>query len=459
MKPAISLGDLAAVTGGEILTGQAGTAVENLVIDSRSVAPGDFFVALQGERHDGHAFLPDAVARGAKGALVSRRDAPAPSGMNILWVRDAVKALQDAGRFCRERAAARVVGITGSNGKTTTKEMAAAVLRSGGKTVLSTRGNLNSQIGLPLMLMEIEPRHTHLVLEMGASAPGDIAKLAHLARPDIGVITGIGAAHLEFFGSMEGVLRGKWEIVESLDHDGAAVLNADDALLMSKRASVRGRVVTFGLSPEADVRAENIRQAETVSFDLVAQGRRWPVRLPAPGIFNVTNALAAAAVGIFEKIDGGTVVQALEKFTPPEMRMQVRRRADKVVFVVDAYNANPTSMRASLISFAESFSAHRRLAVLGSMLELGAGAQAAHEDIGALAAKLPLEAVFFNGPEGPWTKKSYERAGGRADFQTFNDNASLRSALAERLKPGDAVFFKASRGVHLEDVFKPLLEM
>ena len=432
--------------------------VLRVVIDSRAVQPGDLFGALKGDRRDGHDFLKEVADRGAAGAMVSRGVDGLPSGFGLIRVDDTLQGLQRLGRAHREKMSVRVIGITGSNGKTTTKEMTAHLLQAMGRDVFSTRGNLNSQIGLPLMLLELEPHHTHAVLEMGASAKGDIQGLAEMARPQMAVITGIGRAHLETFGSLEGVLAAKWELVESLGKDGIAFLNADDPLLLSRRKSARCSVVTYGLSAGADVRAENVRQDPQTAFDLVVGGARRNVRLPVPGLFNVTNALAAAAVALWERGLLPDVAEGLGRFTPPPQRMQLRRRPDGSMFVIDAYNANPDSMGAFLDSFVQAFPHWPKTVVLGSMLELGFASEQEHRQLGHKLAGLPLERIFFVGPEGEWVRSGYVEAGGKKDVVVGDDKNLLRTEIAGGLAPNGVVLFKASRGVRLEEIYEPLID-
>jgi UDP-N-acetylmuramoyl-tripeptide--D-alanyl-D-alanine ligase len=421
------------------------------------VKPGDWFVALKGEKRDGHDFVKDVLERGAGGVVVSR-EVKLDTKANCLRVGDPLKALQALGAEHRRRWSGRVIGITGSNGKTTTKDMTAQVLAAMEAGVLSTRGNLNSQVGLPLMLLELTPEHGHAVFEMGASEKGNIARLCALARPQVSVLTNVGRAHLEFFGSLEGVAAAKWEIVEGLPADGLAVLNGDDPLVRARRPSAKCPVILFGLSKDCDVRAENIRQEPYAVFDLVMGGIRRAVQLPSPGTFNVYNALAAAAIGVHERIPLNSIVRALETFTPPLGRMQIRNRADGAAFLLDAYNANPNSMRASLASFVGAFPSRRRVAVLGSMKELGPGSEAEHAGLGEYLASLPLERVYFVGEEGRWVEEGFLRAGGQKAGFLAAGKAAVTAELKASLTGKTAVLFKASRSVALEDVFEPLLK-
>jgi UDP-N-acetylmuramoyl-tripeptide--D-alanyl-D-alanine ligase len=463
----IEWGRLAQVTGGRLVLGDPKVLVGPVTIDSRAVKPGDTFVALKGQRVDGHDFISEVLTRGAVGVIVSREVSVSP-GTCCLQVADPLKALQDIGQEYRRLFSGHVIGITGSNGKTTTKDMVAHILRTAGKSVLSTRGNLNSQVGLPLMLTELDPSQSHAVLERGASAKGDIARLVDVSKPRVGVITNVGRAHLETFGSLEGVLEAKWEMVSTFPSDAVAVLNGDDPLLETRRRQLACSVISFGLSSRADVRGENVYQGPHTGFDLIVEGLRRSVRLPIPGLFNIYNALAAATVSWVEKIPLDTVVQALESFSSTPHRMQVKTRADGVVFVLDAYNANPTSMGCALESFAHAFPDRLTVAVLGGMYELGSQSHEEHRVLGQRLAAMKCGRVYFLGEEGEWVREGFP-VESRESLFLFTDREALRSHLkkflslgtmsTETLSPGMAVFFKASRGVRLEEIYEPLLSV
>ena len=456
MTLSYSWADLAALSGGR-LEKPGAVVPTRVVVDSRAVQKGDLFVALRGGRRDGHEFLAEVAARGGAGALVSQPSSSLPADFGLIVVGETLKGLQALAISHRKKMPVRVIGITGSNGKTTTKEMMAQLLKGMGREVFATRGNLNSQIGLPLMLLDLEPHHTHAVLEMGASATGDIARLAEMAAPHMAVLTGIGRAHLETFGTLEGVLAAKWELVDALGKDGIAFLNGDDPLLMSRKKTAHCSVVTFGKSPGADVRAENIRQDPQTVFDLVVGPFRREVRLPVPGLFNVSNALAAAAVALWDRGLLPDVAAGLARFVPPPQRMQLRRRPDGSLFVIDAYNANPDSMAASVQSFVQAFPHWPKIAVLGSMLELGPTSEKEHRHLGELLAGLPLDRIFFVGPEGPSVRAGYTEAGGKNEIYVDEDRDRVRRKLGEILTSDSVVLFKASRGVRLEDIYEPLM--
>ncbi|HRY30455.1 MAG TPA: UDP-N-acetylmuramoyl-tripeptide--D-alanyl-D-alanine ligase [Elusimicrobiota bacterium] len=457
MKPAWRMDDVARLCGGQVMSGDPKTELGPIVFDSRAVEPGVTFLALKGHRQDGHDFVSEAVARGASAVIVSR-ECPLPSWPGVcVRVSDSLSALQALGAAHRDRLGLRVIGVTGSNGKTTTKEMVSHVLTRAGNSVFSSKGNLNSQLGLPLMLLEMDDSHEYGVLEMGASQRGEIARLASLAKPQVGVITNAGLAHLEFFGSAEGVAEAKWELAAALPATGAAVINADDPALAARARGLKCSVIRYGTAAGADVRAENIRPGPETVFDLTVGFFRQEVRLSTPGRFNVYNALAAVAVGMWEKVDMKTLVRALETFSPPPSRMEVRTRRDGAVFVLDAYNANPSSMKASLESFVSAYPSRRKIAVLGGMKELGAFMEKEHEALGALLAALSLDEVFFLGEEADWVRRGFERGKGAAAFRGFGNKEALHAGLRGRLSGGTAVLFKASRSVALENIYGPLL--
>ena len=444
------------------MSGDPSAPAERFAIDSRGVKPGDVFVAIKGERSDGNDFAAVALKNGASGAIVTRDVADLPSGVPVLRVPDAVAALQDVARRHRASSSSRVTGVTGSNGKTTTKEMISRVLSVGGNTVFASTGNHNSRIGLPLMVMELEPRHTHAVFEMGASEKGDIAALASVAKPRTGVLTNVGRAHLLTFGTQEGVADAKWELVDALPSDGLAVLNADDPRILSRRSRAKSRVTTYGLSAEADVRGLDVRPLaregkDGTAFNLTVRGEKSvSVWIPVPGYFNVSNALAAAVVGLEEGVALDDIVRGLESFQPPAQRMQARRGKGGALFVIDAYNANPDSMKVSLQSFAAAYGGRRRVAVLGGMRELGTATADEHRALGSLAGRLDLSKVFFLGEECSWVREGWP-SGSSVLLECFADKTSLREALAQE-PDGGVYLFKASRGVKMEEVYEPLIE-
>ncbi len=458
-----TLAEVAAVTGGRLHRTDGSAAVTAVEFDTRAIGPGGLFLALPGERVDGHDFAAAAVAAGAAGVLAGREvDAPAviappaasgagtylaehdPHGHGAA-VLTALARL--AGHEVRSRPDLAVVGVTGSSGKTSTKDLLAAVLAPLGATV-APPGSFNNELGLPWTALRAGPDTRHLVLEYSARGVGHIAGLAAAVPPRIGVVLNVGRAHLGEFGSREAIARAKGELVEALDEDGVAVLNADDPLVAAMGIRTDARVVLTGQHPNAHVRAEDVDVvAGRAGFTLVAPGGSARVALRLVGAHHVGNALAAAAVALEL---GGTpagVAAALTAAAPTSRwRMEVTERPDGVTVVNDAYNANPEAMRAALDALASLGAGRRTWAVLGRMAELGADSAAAHAEVAAFARERGVaRLVAVGAPEYG------------ADVEVADVAAALDLLRAE-LAPGDAVLVKASRAAGLERLAAGLLE-
>jgi UDP-N-acetylmuramoyl-tripeptide--D-alanyl-D-alanine ligase len=456
---ALTLADVAELTGGE-LTGPADVQVTGKVtLDSRTVGAGDLFVAVVGERVDGHDFLGAAAASGAAGALATRADDALPT----VVVDDPVAALGRlaAGVHARLSAGGLVtLGITGSSGKTSTKDLLGQVLAAAGPTV-SPPGSYNNDIGLPLTVLDADASTRFLVLEMGARGPGHIARLCRIAPPTIGVVLNVGSAHLGEFGSPEGTAQAKGELVEALPAEGTAVLNADDPRVLGMASRTAATVVTTGLGADAGVRATDVvlDDAARPRFTLVAAGEEHPVALQVVGGHQVANALSAAGAALAAGMVPADVAAALSGATArSRWRMEVDRRADGVTVVNDAYNANPESMRAALAALT-GMPAARRIAVLGAMGELGPGAPAEHERLGRDAAAAGVDLIVAVGADAVGIAEGAVAAGRRAREESVHvpDRAAARELLAEVLRPGDVVLVKASRAYGLELLAADLL--
>ncbi|MGQ0699133.1 MAG: UDP-N-acetylmuramoyl-tripeptide--D-alanyl-D-alanine ligase [Panacagrimonas sp.] len=421
-------------------------AVLRVTHDSRSVRRGDLFVALRGERFDAHDFVGDAVKEGAAGVMVERRlDTPIAQ----LLVRDSLQGLQAIASAWRERYADPVVAVTGSNGKTTTKQLLAAIFAVRGP-VLATRGNLNNHIGLPLSLLELRSTHRTAVIEMGANHAGEIAQLTALARPQVGVITQAGDAHLEGFGSREGVARAKGELFAGMSEDGISVINADDDYAELWRSLARGRQLSFGITLPADVRASRIEATAGGSrFELAIPGSEAAVELPLPGRHNVMNALAAAACGAALGLDASVIAQGLARVEAAQGRVVWKLTPQGARLIDDSYNANPTSMNAGLELLAQQTG--QRWAVLGAMAELGASSSALHESCGARARELGIERLCVIGSAG----EHYARGFG-AGAERFDDVEALSRSLSADLREGVTVLVKGSRSARMERVVAAL---
>ena len=425
----------------------SGLLAETYSIDSRTISPGALFFAVKGERFDGHDFVEQALAKGAVGAVVrqdrlthyARQD-------NLLAVEDTLSALQTLASAVRKLWGKPLIGITGSAGKTTTKEAVAHVLSSKFR-VLKSEGNLNNHFGLPLTLLRLGPEHDAAVIEMGMSHAGEIRALAKIAHPEIGVVTNVAPVHLEFFDSIDGIARAKYELIESLPSNGTAILNADDKYVSQFGRDFAGKVVMYGTGMSATVRAENIQSlgAAGAKFDVVVGAERQPAVLPLVGEHNILNALAAVAAGLERGIKPSQSVAALSTLVPAEKRGQVLHLGN-ITVINDCYNSNPKALRA-MIDVLAAMPAKRRIAVAGEMLELGPSGEEMHREAGRYIADKNLELLGVRGL-AQFAVEGAKAAGGRAAFAASAEEAG--EWLAREARDGDAVLLKASRGVQLE---------
>lgn len=434
----------------ELLEGKTFTGVST---DSRTVAPGDLFVALRGENFDGHKFVRAALAKGAPGAVVeSSWAANDLTRGGFLIVEDSAKALGALAYLHRKKFTIPMLAIAGSNGKTTTKDMVAAVLAMKYR-VHCTQGNLNNHIGVPHTLLQLNESHEIAVIEIGTNHPGEIALLCNILKPTHGLITTIGREHLEFFGTLEGVAREEGVLFDRLGSmkEGLGFVNEGDPLVQQAAEPLK-RKVTYGLDvPGVDVTGKVIGLNETGCAVLEFKGGRMQkparVELAIPGAHNALNALAAAAVGLSLKVPTAKILQALEAFRPASKRMEVKN-IHGVIILNDTYNANPDSMMAALKTLAAAKVTGKRIAVLGDMRELGAAGAAEHEAIGKEAARLGIDYVLTY---GELAKRISAGAGGRFALHYEQKNI-LAEYLLELVAPGDVVLIKASRSMKLEDV-------
>ncbi len=452
-----ALSEVAAATSGRVVSGAPDVRVSGVTIDSRRVEPGQLFVAIAGPRFDGHDFVAEAAARGAGAALV-HRDLQAPAGFALVRVADTTRGLADLARRARAQAEVPVVCITGSAGKTTTKEMTAALLASRGP-VLKTEGNLNNQYGLPLMLLRLRPEHAAAVLELGMSAAGELRVLSGIARPDVAVITLVAPVHLEFFASVDAIAAAKAEILEGLAEGGTAVLNGDDPRVKRIGDAHRaggGRVLWFGRDRAHEVSAENWRgTVHGMRFTLRVGGQAEEIALPLPGPHFLMNFLAAAAVAHHLGIGMGTIAETATTLKAASHRGEVVSLGEGITLLDDCYNSNPTAVEAAVVALGLS-ARGRRVAFLGDMLELGPTGPELHRQTGEkvggrldlLAAVGPLAAGFLEGAR---------RAGLRPEaLVAFADSAGAAAAAPDLVGPGDAVLVKGSRGVRMEVIVDAL---
>ena len=454
--PAFTIEDIVRGTRGALLGGDLGIAVAGISIDSRSLGVGEVFFAVRGERQDGHAFLLDAVGRGAACLVIHSVPDDLPPGVPIVLVDETTKALGRLGAWHRQRFTIPVAAVTGSNGKTTTKEMMAAVLASLGP-VLKPESSFNNQWGLPLTLVKLTAEHRAAALELGTNRPGEIGALAEIARPTIAAVTTVSPAHTEFLGSLDDVQREKSALVRAIPADGAVVLNADDPRVLAMAALSAARVWTFSALGAADIRAagEISETPDGIGFALETPEGRRKVRLRFAGRHNVTNALAAAGVGAALGLPLERIAQGLEAARPAKGRC-VWRRCGALRILDDTYNANPVSVRAALDTLGTAGDGVRRVVVLGDMLELGPIAEAEHRAMGrAVAASGAAEFVGL-GRAARLAVEAARKAGLAESHhaETFEDTVAH---LLKRLAPGDAVLVKGSRGMRMERVVDALI--
>jgi UDP-N-acetylmuramoyl-tripeptide--D-alanyl-D-alanine ligase len=457
----LSLARIAHVCGGELRGDPAAVVTGEVVIDSRRVGPGGLFAAMAGERSDGHDFAAAAVAAGAV-AVLATRPVPAPSVL-VPDVPAALAAL--AGHVVAALPATRIAGITGSSGKTSTKDLAAQLTERLGPTV-APAGSYNNELGHPLTVLRADERTRYLVLELSARGLGHIAHLCRIAPPRYGVVLNVGHAHAGEFGGLDQVARAKGELVEALPADGVAILNADDPRVLAMAARTAARVVTFSCAAnsEAQVRAADVRldEAGRPSFTLLTPDGSAPIALRLHGAHNVPNALAAAALagelGLgLDGIAGGLRAAVARS----RWRMEVRQRPDGVTVINDAYNANPESVRAALDALAHLAQGGRAFAVLGHMAELGDTSRASHEEIGEYAARISgsglAALVAVGGQAAPLLDGARRVPAWTGEALAAPDGAAALGLLANRLKPADVVLVKASRAARLESVAIGLL--
>ncbi|MFG2118555.1 UDP-N-acetylmuramoyl-tripeptide--D-alanyl-D-alanine ligase [Streptomyces sp. NPDC048710] len=456
---ALSLAEIAAVVGGQThdIPDPSVQVTGPVVRDSREVVPGTLFAAFVGERVDGHDFAQAVVEAGAVAVLASR-----PVGVPAIVVDDVQTALGALARHVVRRLGATLVALTGSAGKTSTKDLIAQVLQSKAPTVF-TPGSLNNEIGLPLTALSATEDTRFLVLEMGARGIGHIRYLADLTPPKVGLVLNVGTAHIGEFGGREQIAQAKGELVEALPEDGAAILNADDPLVRAMASRTKAKVVLFGESAEADVRAENVRLTDSgqPAFRLHTPSGASDVTMRLYGEHHVSNALAAAAVAHELGLSAEEIATALsEAGSLSRWRMEVTERPDGVTIVNDAYNANPESMRAALRALAAMGKGRRTWAVLGKMAELGDEALAEHDAVGRLAVRLNVsKLVAVGGIEASWLQLgAYNEGSWGEESVHVSDAQAAVDLLRSELRPGDVVLVKASRSVGLESVAQALVE-
>ncbi|MEK9628380.1 MAG: UDP-N-acetylmuramoyl-tripeptide--D-alanyl-D-alanine ligase [Nitrospinota bacterium] len=455
--------DCLGIVDGKLLQGKENTVFRGVSINSRTIKEGELFVCIKGENFDGHDFYKDAIDKGAAGIILS--DTKSFSGESaerktppfVIQTKNTLQSLQDLASYQRFLNPFRVVGVTGTNGKSTTKEMIASIVETKYKT-LKTRGNFNNHIGLPLTLLSREPEHEVGVLEMGMSAAGEIRRLAEIARPDIGVITNISAGHLDQLKTVKDVQAAKGELFEALDEKGTAIVNVDDPLVLELSESLRAKKITYGIEQPADVQASSIKNRGSKGFAFTAKifNQTIPVELPQIGYCNIYNALAALATGHSLDISGTDMKKGLENYHQiPQRNEQISFQG--VTLINDAYNANPQSMKAALKTLSEFNTEGKRFFIIGDMLELGPLSESAHHELGKDIAASNVDHLITVGPLTSITAKS-AKENGQQQIGQFDTHSEAVSYLLNEVKKGDCLLIKGSRGSKMETVIQEYLK-
>ncbi len=458
----MNVSDICAATGGILISGNPDIGFSGVSTDTRTIKPGNLFIALKGDRFDGHDYIGNAAGSGAAGVLVSRADDGMFSAISgsgaVIRVGDTTKALGDLAAWHRRRYRLRVAAVTGSVGKTTTKDFIASILASRYR-VLKSEGNFNNEIGLPLTVLNIDDTHDALVVEMGMSGAGEIQRLSEIAKPDVAVITNIGISHIEKLGSMRNILEAKLEITYGMGDATLLLLNGDDPMLLNVKCPKGRKMAFFGTGEGLEYRAANIRPEKGgMVFDVECGGKGSDeFYINQPGLHNVYNALAAVAVAMEEGFSAEEIASGLSRYMPGKMRLNI---IDKVRFKIidDTYNASPQSMKAAM-DVLSAMRGSRKIAVLGEMLEMGEWAYDAHKDVGKSAAAAGMDILITAGGNSGYISEGAVESGMPADkVFHFNGKREAAAFLLNLIKDDDIILVKGSRGARMEEVVAFLAE-
>lgn len=451
-----TLTDVIKACGGEVINGRPDLELTGISTDTRTIKKGDLFVAISGHYFDGHDYCDEAVSKGASALLVSNRDKKYDAG--TVLVRDTIFSLGEMARWWRSRFDVPCVAITGSNGKSTTKEMTAAIAGSLGR-ILKTKGNFNNLIGLPLSIFDWQDADAVAILEMGMNAAGEIARLTQIASPSIGLITNVTAAHLEKLGDVEAVASAKGELFETMNGNGLAIINEEDPFVVKLSKSFKGQKITFGMQNNSDVRFLHMESQglESMRLKFSVRGKNYSSNLKVVGVHNVMNALSSVAVGLALGVDPDESSKRLEDFVPMKMRFEQVQLKNGVRLVNDSYNANPASVRASLRTVGAAKRGGRFIAVLGDMLELGDDSQTLHYELGRDLFSFGVAKLFAVGKFAKFLADG-AKEGGLKEALSFLDAGEILDLVEGSLKQGDIILIKGSRGMRMERLVDHLKE-
>ncbi len=457
MESLMTLKQIAEACNGDFCGENAQLLAADIVTDSRKITQGSVFVALKGEKFDGHNFVKQSYEMGAVCCVVNS-DFENTEGLCIISVEDTYAALRDIAAYYRRCFSLPTVAVTGSVGKTSTKDMIAEVLNQNYK-VLKTEGNFNNEIGLPLTAFRLSREDEIAVFEMGMSAFGEISRLSKIASPETAVLTNIGFSHIEHLGSQENILKAKLEILDGISPGGTVILNADDEFLNSAAQNIPFETLTYGIeNKNADMVAYNIQKSsEGTKFDVKVEAEEWHLTVNVPGLHHVYNALSAILVGLLYNMPMEKIAEGIAAFKPCGMRQNAIELEDKII-IKDCYNASPTSMKSGLevLSVAKPKNGEmhcRRVAVLGDMLELGDFAEEAHREVGKLCCEYNLDCLIAVGANAKFVAMGAIDGGfNSSELYVFYDNTTAIEHINEILKPNDVILFKGSRGMRLEEI-------
>ena len=457
-SPVFSLNEVLKATSGILISGMPETTIYGISTDSRLIKKGNLFIALKGDKFDGHDFAGTVIKKGVSGILVHDEEKitriKADKKVAVIKVSDTLCALGDLAHVWRKKFSIPVIGLTGSSGKTTTKEMIAAIT-SRVKNILKTEGNLNNLIGLPQTIFRLTDKHELMILEMGTNTRGEIKRLTQIAEPDIGLITNIGPAHLAGFGSMDVVREEKSDLFLNMPSSGTIIINLDDEAVVNASEKWRGNKVTFSMSPNADVTVNNIEKngAKGMRFNLVIGSNTQKTEIKIVGLHHVHNAMAAAATAFAVGMDIRTISEGLSAFRPFSGRMEIIKLRNGAYLLDDSYNANPASVREALMTLKDLKTSHDAFVFLGDMLELGAQSDEMHRKIGMLMATIGVNALFLQGDFSEVTTTGAIEGGMMPENIFFLSEADKYiDYLKEHLKKGDWILVKGSRGMKMERI-------
>lgn len=452
--------EICTATGGELIGRyDRATPVKGVSTDTRTIEKGQLFIPLIGENFDGHKFIQDAALKGAGAVITQYPDVDVPREIPVILVKDTLNALQDIAAFHRKRFDIPIVAVTGSTGKTTTKDMIYYVLSQRYK-VLRTEGNLNNEIGLPHTLLRLNHSHEIAVVEMGMSGFGEIHRLAEIARPNLGIITNIGLSHIEKLGSRENILKAKMELFDFFTPECTAILNGDDELLRGIGDKLPFTVEYFGTDEHVNYRASriNISEDEKITYEVNIKDKSYSIDINVPGRHNIYNSLAAIAVGMHFGLRIDEIQKGLKHFKPGAMRLNIINTSNNIKIIDDAYNASPDSMIASIAILSQS-KGNRKIAILGDMLELGHYSEKAHRDVGTAVVEHGIDILITRGKDSRWIGEQARKLGMDAkNIYNCADNRDVINLLDTMVKEGDTILVKGSRGMRMEEIVSHLVD-